>query len=1416
MPTNKKFLFEVSWEVCNKVGGIHTVLATKAKHAMKAFNGNYLAIGPLLPSNPEFVPEEVSEFSGLVEFLRKKNIRAKLGRWRVEGSPPCLLIDAREAFPETDKLLFHLWEDFGVDSMFGTWEYLEPVLFSTGCGMAIEHLAARFGEGMEVYAHFHEWMSGGALLYVKKNVPEVNTIFTSHATMLGRAMSGSGVDIYSILPEIDPVPEAKRYNISAKYSMEAVCAREADCFTTVSDLTAHEAEVLLGVKPDLVTPNGFNYESVPDLSSDIGTYRERKGKLVEFASRFLGKSFDPAHTKILCISGRYEFHNKGIDVFIDALGRLNNDPAVLPEGMSVVSFFLVIGGNVGVHHETRVRLRHALSTVERFSGISTHHLGDEQNDPILKACKKNSLLNDPRDTCNVILIPVYLDGNDGVINANYYEVLSGCDIGVFPSYYEPWGYTPLESLAYAVPAVTTDRSGFGMWVKKNVSPGHPGVSVLERMGKGDRETVEQLVSTLREWILWDEKALLIHKKGARKIAKRAGWNNFYTYQLKAYRRAERSKGQRLQGIREETKAGRTVFPGTNATQPRFRSFSVIPELPGSIARLREIAYNLWWTWNPKARELFERLDPVLWLKCNHNPVALLDRIEKKKIEEAAVDSRYLSLYQEVLSRYEAYMASKTSPDHGVPFSPEHPAVYFTMEFGIHESIPTYSGGLGVLSGDYLKSASDLNVPVVGISLLYKYGYFSQRITRQNEQVARYEEHRFSQMPVDIMRDDHGKEITVPIEFPGRTVHARVWKAVVGRTLIYFLDTDIETNAVKDREITDTLYDAETRERIEQEIVLGIGGERLLRTLSLRPSVYHINEGHAAFLLIQRMITLIKEEGVDFDTAREMVRSSTVFTTHTPVPAGNEKFDRALMENYFKHYLEEAGIPWERFWDLGHVYASEESPFDMTVCALKLSCRRNAVSRLHGKVSRNMWSNLWEGFVTDEIPISHITNGVHVPSWIAPEIRHLLETYAHVSLETMEAEEKSWDSIRKIPDTVLWHTHNQLKNRLFDRVKMILQRNWTREGEDPSLWELLRSRLNPAALTIGFARRFATYKRPTLILHDIERLKKLLSNEAYPVQIIFAGKAHPADKAGAALIKEIVELSKQTEFLGKIIFLEDYTMSTARLLVAGVDVWLNTPVRPLEASGTSGMKASANGVLNCSILDGWWEEAYNGENGWAIGRGVEYENPETQNMVDAENLYTILEEKIIPAFYQRGSHEVPAKWVEMMKNAMRTVIPRFNTHRMLREYLSRMYIPAVERNASLCGQGAGKARELAQWKKKIATRFSTLHIRDVSIKGLKGDTVPLGEEISIRVTIEKGSLEPREILVELIIQHMESGEAASSFSTERMELTGTEENVLTYECTYRAEKNGQFRYGVRVIPVHPCQGDKYETGLVVWS
>lgn len=700
-------------------------------------------------------------------------------------------------------------------------------------------------------------------------------------------------------------------------------------------------------------------------------------------------------------------------------------------------------------------------------------------------------------------------------------------------------------------------------------------------------------------------------------------------------------------------------------------------LPRRINRLGELAYNLWWTWNPDAQRLFSRIDRELWERLIHNPVSFLKKVERSKLNAVANNRFYLDFYDRILRFFDQYMqAEETWFTKNYPNGRERQIAYFSMEFGLHETLPIYAGGLGVLSGDHTKESSDLGLPLVAIGLYYSEGYFNQRISDDGWQEARYYAQGFDDLPLVMVVDGAGEPLTIKIQLPGREVRVRLWEVRVGRVPIYLLDASLEANAPADRALTARLYSSDLDLRISQEILLGIGGVRALRAMGYKPDVWHMNEGHSAFLVLERIQEYIKE-GMSFEEAASLVRSSCVFTTHTPVPAGNDEFALWLVDKYFSHVWPELGLRRDQFIDLARHTVSWGEAFSMPALALRLSEGRNAVSELHGRVSRKMWQFMWPDLPEDEVPITHITNGVHTCTWLARRLRALYDRYLGPEwLEGLDDPE-IWDQVKDIPDEQLWAVRLHLKRKLVAYIREYARQGWLQRGWHPVQVVASGTLLDPYALTIGFARRFAPYKRANMVLRNLERLMRITNHADMPVQIIFAGKSHPDHEAGKLLIQEVYRAVKRAEGGGRLVFLEDYDMNLARYLIQGVDVWMNTPRRPNEASGTSGMKAALNGVLNFSVLDGWWREGYNGQNGWAIGRDGDYDNADLQDEADAESLYEILENEIIPLYYQlRSSDGLPGEWIGRMKESIRTIGPQFSMRRMVKEYLDRLYMPAL--------------------------------------------------------------------------------------------------------------------------------------------
>ncbi len=847
----------------------------------------------------------------------------------------------------------------------------------------------------------------------------------------------------------------------------------------------------------------------------------------------------------------------------------------------------------------------------------------------------------------------------------------------------------------------------------------------------------------------------------------------------------------------------------------YGRMTVFPVMPSRISRLYELAYNLWWSWHPEACTLYRRLDPTLWETTGHNPVRLLSEIEPQRLEEAASSADYLQHYDDVLNTFDAYMHPRANATWFARTYPEltnRTIAYFSAEFGLHESLPIYSGGLGILSGDHCKEASDLGLPFVGVGFLYPQGYFRQHITREGIQEASYDKLHFSEAPAIPACDPSGNEIMISVDLPGRRVHAKVWKLQVGRIPLYLMDTDVPPNAPPDRELSARLYGGDREMRISQEIVLGIGGVRALRALDISPAAWHLNEGHAAFLNLERCRELVAT-GLSFNQAREAVAANSLFTTHTPVPAGNDTFSYDLIDKYFGSYWGQVGLNRNEFLEVAREDHGWGPTFGMTVLALRLTGQHNGVSTLHGAVSRKMWQFLWPGVDADEVPIDAITNGVHTPSWVAPEMDGLFKRYLGEDWASRVDDADMWARVADIPDAELWHTHIERKKALIDYTRRHLSEHHLRLGEGSMIMAEFEHMLDPDALIIGFARRFATYKRATLIFRNLDRITRIINNSQRPVQIIFAGKAHPADEPGKALIEQVYRISRSDSLRGKVVFLENYDIDMARYLVSGTDLWLNNPIRPHEASGTSGQKAALNGQPNCSILDGWWAEAYNGKNGWAIGEEREYHDQDVQAETDSLSLYQLLEEEIIPTYYDRGPDGIPHRWIAIMKEAMRTCAPMFSMKRMVKEYTTRFYVPEIQHGIEIEQNRYEKARALAEWKEKIRQNWPSL---ELYVDGPRDGQLSLGEGIDVRAWVRAINLLPADLCVELAYGEANDDQVIPRYALPMSYTKREQDGSYRYNIHLRPAESGSIAYDVRVLPTHPALGGKHEMGLIRWA
>ncbi len=1401
------YLFEVSWEVCNKVGGIHTVIATKALNLAKEFKNNHILIGPDVLRETEKNPEFIEDMNLLRSWriqAAEEGLRIHVGRWNVSGTPIVILVDYSSYITRKDEIFTELWKKFKLDSLSGQWDYVESALFGYATGRVIESFVRfNLSPHHKAVAQFHEWMTGAGILYLKSTNLPVATVFTTHATVVGRSISGNNLPLYDSLKLYNAEEMARELNVMSKHSLEKIAAHQADVFTTVSDITARECECFLGRKVDIVTPNGFENSFTPKEEDYSKCYANARVKLLEVASLMTGAKISD-NAVIVGISGRYEYKNKGIDVFLDSLGSLNCNPDLSRE---IVAYLFVPAGNNGPNKE----LLSKRSTGSDYTTNCTHMLNEPEWDPVMKRIKELHLFNKKSDKVKVLFVPTYLNGNDGIFNFTYYQLLVGLDLTVFPSYYEPWGYTPLESLAFRVPTITTTLAGFGLWVNDHYSKTHPGIDIIERKDAGYDLVVDGVEAKMLEITRLTPAMMTKYRQNAKEISSIALWENQIIYYKKAYSLAIEKLVNVLGTFPVVVEDKEHIsFKTEVAGRPGWTRILVGKQLPDRLKALEVISRNLWWSWNQEAIDLFKLIDEELWKASLGNPILMLDRISVTRYQELERDDKFLKRMDKVYSHFNEYMAGKH-----VMKGPK--IAYFSMEYGLDRSLKIYSGGLGILAGDYLKESSDKMIPMTGIGLLYRYGYFTQQLSSQGDQVAHYEAQDFMKIPVTPIRDDKGNWMTISIAFPGRILYARLWRVDVGRTELILMDTDFEDNLPEDRSVTHHLYGGDWENRLKQELLLGTGGIRALRLLGKEADVYHCNEGHAAFTGLERLREYVQNENLSFIEAMEVVRSSSLFTTHTPVPAGHDAFTEDLLRSYIAHYPGRIKITWEAMMALGKIDPlNPNEKFSMSNLAANISQEINGVSWLHGKVSQEILSPLWPGYLPEELHVSYVTNGVHYPTWAAPEWKEIQSEVFGSDFDTHNYEISCFEGIYKVEAEKIWELRNKLRSRLIKFVKHSLSERATTSQYAPHNIVAIKEALRDDVLTIGFARRFATYKRAHLLFKNLDTLDRIVNNPKQPVQFLFAGKAHPADKEGQDLIKRIIEISLMPKFIGKVLFIPDYDMSVAKMMVQGVDVWMNTPTRPLEASGTSGEKAVMNGVMHFSVLDGWWVEGYKEGAGWALPLEKTYEDQNFQDELDAATIYNMLENEVAPLFYKvNGKSGLPEEWIGVIKNTIAKVAGNFTTNRMINDYVEKYYEPLAARNRSIVENDFALARELAFWKRRVRREWPLIEVKNYIRPDDSKSEISRGNDYIAQVELQIGDLRPEDIGVEMIFAEQDSNNKMVIQNKYEYEFVSYSNGVAKYQCSMLPESAGVYSFASRVYAKNPKLPHRQDFDLVKW-
>ncbi len=1404
---NLDLVFETSWEVCNKVGGIHTVISTKALNFVNEIGDNYILIGPDVwredVTNPEFIPDDTL-FAEWRALAASEGLGVRTGRWNIAGKPIVFLVDFTPFFGQQNEIFAKFWETFKLDSITGQWDYVEPALFGYAVGKIIESFTSFYRDKPNIIAQFHEWMTGTGILYLEKYAPWIATVFTTHATVLGRCIAGNNRPLYGKMKEYNPVQVAREFNVVAKQSLEKLSASVADVFTTVSEITSTECAFFLGKEVDIITPNGFEDSFVPSRENFTSKRTEARNKLKKVAEAVLGYPVSE-NCVFIAHSGRYEYRNKGVDIFIDSLAELNKKDSLSKE---CIAFILIPAYHKGPRQDLIDALNNDVQARSDEKYL-THCLHYPSSDPVLNSLSQNGFTNSRESRVKIIFVPSYLNGNDGIFNMSYYDLLIGFDLTIFPSYYEPWGYTPLESLMFSIPTVSTTLSGFGLWVKEYFKEPGNGMAVIKRTDDNEAEVITCIKDFTRKFINLSDQEIDKARHTAHEISRIAMWDNLVKFYFNAYEIALTRSRERREEPREFAQYVET--PGLQVHKPHqipvWKDIYVQSDVPDKLMFLKTLAGNLWWSWNTDAESLFRRMDPSLWEEVAHNPKLLLEKIDYKRLLVLEDDEDFVADLDRVHSDFTTYMER--------PADTEKPSVaYFSMEFGIHPCLKTYSGGLGILAGDYLKEASDSNFNIIGVGILYRFGYFKQKLGPKGEQLTIYEAEEFSRLPILPIKDSEGKNLTVSIAWPGRTVYIRIWEASVGKVRLFLLDTDFEENTPEDRTITHYLYGGDHENRLKQELLLGIGGIRALTALGIKPDLYHSNEGHSAFISLERMRILILENHLTFNQALEAIRSSTLFTTHTPVPAGHDAFEEDMLRKYISHYHTRFSISWDELMSLGRCEGDADRKFNMSYLATHMSQELNGVSKLHGQVTQGLFNKLWPGYLKEELYIGYVTNGVHHPTWVAPEWQEIYKDLTG-RINFDQTDRSQWEKLYSLDDKRVYEIKTALKKKLFINIRKRLQTEMMDKHVSPRTLLNISTHLDERALTIGFARRFATYKRAYLLFRDLDRLARIVNNPDKPVQFIYAGKAHPHDGGGQDLIRRVFEISQMPQFSGKVVFLENYDIELAKSLVRGVDIWLNTPTRPLEASGTSGEKAVMNGTLHFSVLDGWWVEGYHAYAGWALPKKKTFENQDLQDDIDAETIYNMLEYEIIPAYYSFNDQGVPVEWISHIKNTMVKIAPEFTMKRMLDDYYEKYYSKLWTRHKYLIANDFEKAKEIAAWKKSMQEEWDNIEVVSYNFEKPEGNIYHSGHDYRAEIILDIKNIPNENVGVEFVFTLLNKDGEYEFVDSQEFKLVSSKNGKCLYRANLVPEKAGTFFYGVRIYPRHKDLPHKQDFYLLRW-
>lgn len=1426
-PTDTYFIFEVCWDLGDPAGATQRVLASKAQKMTKIFGDHYVLVVPHLERDDQrpacLTPDERND-PWLAELI-DEGWRINAFRWDIPGRPRCLLVDFSNAYRRKKEIVAWLLSQYQVTAGEADWDFLEPVLFGYAAGRVVAAYNDADEENLEIVAHWHNWHVAAGLLYLKDHCPGVAQVITLHHTVLGRAIADTGENVVTALEKINGDEKAQYLGLHPPYQLEKAAVQQADFVSTPSAVTAGEILFFHDRRVSLITPNALPDDYPPERTNHHDHRTKMRETLYRVAEAMIAAPLERDRTLLLLSSGSYDYINKGLNLILDAMPHLEEH---LKKGDHRVILFLMTPSRILHANRQVVNALNGTAPLKKPKRI-THDLYHLEDDPIQLHLNRLEIRNQPEDHIKVIFVPAELNGDDGVFNHSYTDLLPAFDLTLFPAHYQTWGFGPMESLANGVPTLSSDLSGFGNWVS-DAYPKHRFCHIMPRTTADYEQATAELAGFCALFVAASPEQRRAWSEEARKLAANFHWTLHIRNYLEAYHEAMTSRDRRYHGHGRRKKEPSPLYDGAamgtlvSSGPPIMKPFTVLNLLPAALRRLRELAYNLWWSWHPQAAQLFADLDLEAWHESGHNPVELLDSVPQEKLNDLAQDPVFLERLDTILEQFDAYHTQRNGPK-----QPE--VAFISYQYTLHECLPLFFSSAGTFAGDYLKTAGDLDFPLVALGLAFHHGTPSQRFDLQGNFHSEFRESDFTSQPIRPLKHRDGSLFTIRIAFPGRRLTLQVWRVEIGAVSLYLLDSDHPDNSDLDRLITQHCNPPDAETRLQQCMILGIGSRLLLQELGIKPKLWHLNDCHGAFVSFSRAAQLVHNENLPFEAAMAFIRETTMMTVFH---AGAEEethqgvvFEEDTIRPYFNLYRHTLAVSWQQITALGaQPGPRRRGRFSLNLLGIRSAARLSAKNRSHRAQIQQKLQPLAAGFHAAELPIAQVTEAIHPTSWITPDLRDALNKTLGADWALRRPSEVPFNQVLEMPEKDLRRARLKAKARLLHEVRRHLEHTWHHRRDSPSLLTKIIGTMRDDALIIGFTHHLALSPRANLLFRDPTHLARLLNGEDRPVIVLFASHILPGThehdddneserKQAEKLVKAMFHLSRREEFLGRLIFLENFDLFLNRMLVQGCDLWLNAPSHPGNYDMLSGIMAAANGALNLSVPDGWWVEADNGQNGWTIGKNLPVANRDYRDEFDSQHLYLLLEQNLIPLYFHDCLIGPSHEWLERSRRAIAQVIDNFSSHRLMREYNRRFYQDVFARRGALEQDSYEACQERARRRELYLAGWQRLAVLETSVEGLREESVCHGMDVHVEVHLRHENLPANMLRVEFVTGVRDhAGHQLSELIVHQLKLADDQGGESFWRGIYVPTRNGPKAYGIRVIPA----GDGLDLSfpLVKWA